>query len=418
MWLKPKQGVLSALYFLLTYFSLQQATAEIYKWVDAAGKVHYSDRKLDQTAQAQDVDIGVMPPARATDSLSARRYAGAEPSKWIMRSALDWTELQKTHPNDKLVYLYFGGDCVSPLGMDLAEFNHRYNDVLQNFEQNSALLGRLLGSNGYRNMSALAALPKRDSHKQLALMLKQTVSEIRVNACSPTLSSSGQAANLDNVSLSAFSRHNLWLSIRWQLVDADTGEPLLTQVTQGSASSVAGRREALINSLTAAYEEALNNLLAQPEFALAATPQATAEVTSEATETRRADAEPPTTQNLTSALGGFNQTSLRKAKLANALVMVTPLKMQVTQYYLERGDWPASFVDLQLNPTAMREPGLIEQVALRLGGVIQLDLDETEFGAGQYLQLIPREAMGGTQMAWDCRTNLEAQYWVGPCTGK
>jgi hypothetical protein len=53
--------------------------AEIYKWTDAQGKVHYSDKKIADSAQAQNLNLGTMPAAKPVDTLSAKRYNNTRP---------------------------------------------------------------------------------------------------------------------------------------------------------------------------------------------------------------------------------------------------------------------------------------------------------------------------------------------------
>ncbi len=417
MQVKSKQGKFALGFALLLLVFGRDVAAEIYKWVDPSGKVHYSDRKLNQAAESQSVDIGSMPPAQATDQLSPRKYAGAEPSKWLIRTALDWSAYQHALATDKLAYMYFGGDCVSPATLDYAEFNRRYSGLLGDISSLNSILSRNLDVNGYRNMSNHSNLPKRDQNKHLALLLNQQVEKIRINACKTNIGQTNQTANLNRFTFGEFSRNNVWLSIRWTLEDPDTGVTLFVQSTQGSGSTLEGRSENPVRSLEKAYSEALNNLLAQPEFAAAVTPSVTPRV-APAAEARVSDNPPrDEPQGLSGVMNSLTFGALRKSKVAQALGLVTPLKTQVAQYYLETGEWPSSFVDMQLSSRELREPGLIEQVEMRLGGVIQIALDPAEFGSGRIVQLQPRETMGGTSLSWDCKTNLENQYRVGNCTG-
>ena len=53
-----KVGILTALTFIFLLFIACVAHAEIYKWVDENGKVHYSDRKSSNSAEELNVTTG------------------------------------------------------------------------------------------------------------------------------------------------------------------------------------------------------------------------------------------------------------------------------------------------------------------------------------------------------------------------
>lgn len=61
---------------LLLFLSTSAVSAEIYRWVDAEGKVHYSDREP-ASADAERVVVDAHPPAAASSSPEAQRAVGS-----------------------------------------------------------------------------------------------------------------------------------------------------------------------------------------------------------------------------------------------------------------------------------------------------------------------------------------------------
>jgi hypothetical protein len=90
IYLLPKQSLQIFALILSTtgLFVTVQSHAEIYKWTDAQGKVHYSDKKIADSAQAQDLNLGTMPDAKSVASGTAIRYQNTRPSLYILRGEI------------------------------------------------------------------------------------------------------------------------------------------------------------------------------------------------------------------------------------------------------------------------------------------------------------------------------------------
>ena len=111
-------------------FFAPSTSANIYKWTDAQGKVHYSDKKMANSAQAQDINLGTMPAAKAVKTLPAKHYQNDQPSLYLLRSELALDQLTTLRNPTNFAYFYFGGDCVSPTRVSYAEYIKRYKHNL------------------------------------------------------------------------------------------------------------------------------------------------------------------------------------------------------------------------------------------------------------------------------------------------
>ena len=73
---RNRQRLPFAIIALLFLTGVGIAEAQVYKWIDASGQVHYGQKKPDDAAQAQTLDIAPPPPAApATNADSAAEIA-------------------------------------------------------------------------------------------------------------------------------------------------------------------------------------------------------------------------------------------------------------------------------------------------------------------------------------------------------
>ena len=390
------------------------APAQIYKWTDENGKVHYSDKKVDATAQAQNVDLGTMPAVRSVTRLTPQTYTGASPARFLLLHEPNLLESAALLPMNKVASMYFGGDCVSPTALGFGEFVQRYRDHLPRPHDLYRELVDNIRRYSYRTQNYSTRVSERDLNAAPPVHLRVEFVDLKINACAPQLRKGVEAASLNNFSFHAYSKANAWLQLRWTLTDMRDEITLFTTTTEGAADQVDGRDANIYKVFMAAYVQAISHFVASPKLPELLTPAPVAAANVPAP----APASPTESPSLLSGLRDrLMGNSVKKSKVANALSLVSPLRMPIVEHYLSENEWPASFAQLNIDPVQLREPGAIDSVELRLGGVLHVNLAASEFGAGQYLQLIPRETMSGTQMSWDCRTNLEKAYWVGDCVG-
>ncbi len=135
-------------------------------------------------------------------------------------------------------------------------------------------------------------------------------------------------------------------------------------------------------------------------------------------ESPSANSEPlPQISGLTQLPDKINNQMLLRAKAADALTRITPLKMSIAMYYVDHDqEWPSSFSDIDVDGDSLSHPGLIESVTIELNGTLRADLSEETFGHGYYFELVPDAKNASLSMDWSCVTNLDKGLWVGSCT--
>jgi len=413
---------LQCIALLLSIFGLLFATpvyAEIYKWTDAQGKVHYSDKKIADSAQAQDLNLGTMPVAKAVDTLAAKRFQNTRPSLYLLRNELALEQLAVLRAPANFAYFYFGGDCVSPTAVSYVEYIKRYKKSLPESDDLYRDEGRIFDQYNFRTQNALYAMenPKQslDEEGNPPLKLQVDVIDMRINACTQRLQKATMSGDLDKISGYSFDKANVWLQLHITISDFSNNVVLLNTITEGSADEVDGYQGNISRLTTAAYEQAITNLIANQKFTELLTPKSKIQKISIPEPKAPAPAESGGLMNRLA--DKFQSNSVKKSRVAQALSLVSPIRISIVQYYADTGKWPNNFSDINLNSSELQQKDLIDGAELRLGGVLHLRLAVSSFGENEVLQLVPKPIMGGQSINWECRTSLDKAFWVGDCMG-
>lgn len=401
-------------------FFITPVYAEVYKWTDAQGKVHYSDKKIADSAQAQNINLGTMPTAKVVDTLAAKRYQNTHPSLYLLRSELALEQLTALRVPASFAYFYFGGDCVSPTAVSYVEYIKRYKKSLPESDDLYRNEGRIFDQYNFRTQNALYAFdnPKQslDEEGNPPLKLQVDIIDMRINACTQRLQKASISGDLDKISGYSFDKANVWLQLRFTISDSTDDVVLLNTITEGSANEVDGYQGNISRLTTAAYEQAITNLIANQKFAELLTPKSKIQKVNIPESQVQTPVESGGLLNRLADKLQFN--SVKKSKVAEALSLVSPVRISIVQHFAETGKWPNTFADLNLNSGELQQKDLIDSAELRLGGVLHLRLAKSTFGENEVLQLIPKPIMSGQSINWECRTSLDKAFWVGDCQGQ
>ena len=98
------------------------------------------------------------------------------------------------------------------------------------------------------------------------------------------------------------------------------------------------------------------------------------------------------------------------ARFTRALADLSTLKTYSLMHMAERGQWPTRAEDMGLDSGSFHTDDIVE-VGLRQDGGIVAYLVPT-FGHERWIWLQPRAALGGANVTWACRTNLEKQSLI------
>ena len=99
-----------------------------------------------------------------------------------------------------------------------------------------------------------------------------------------------------------------------------------------------------------------------------------------------------------------NSVFIFRAKFSSILQSLTPLRHSITQYYMERGQWPDNMEALGFEQQAMQSQQ-IDSVRIKKNGKIVAQLN-ARLGEHKIIILNPKPAMGATSVDWQCWSNF------------
>jgi len=406
--------VLQSIMFTIFVAAATSAQAAVYKWVDEHGKVHYSDQKRDQKASEQSVSVGTMPKAPLVVAAQPQAYGNDQPPKWLLVKEVAVALDAEDSARKNNVSFYFGGDCVSPTSISFDNFQQRYRKNIDVTADVRRILTSTLAKYGYRNNYVKDDDPKYNIQGDEGYLLRLQITAIKINACVTKLRSPQDSGMLDKFSLSSYDKSNSWLRLTWSV---ENGNKILASgFSDGAANDMDGQDANINSTFRQAFTSGIHNLIADPEFVKVMSPARS--ITDAAGRPRvESSAEPEEPKPTLKALPGKLQSSyVTRAKFAQALSLVNPVRLSVTMFYGQNGEWPNYFSDMNLDAKHLHQPGIVDAVSLRLGGKLHVKLAPETFGANQSFELTP-DVSNPMAMDWICKTSLDKSLWTGPCTG-
>lgn len=96
---------------------------------------------------------------------------------------------------------------------------------------------------------------------------------------------------------------------------------------------------------------------------------------------------------------------LAAAKFSQALVSLAPVRMAISQFYADQGEWPKKMGDIGFKESEMNSR-FVRAVSIVEKGGIKAELIR-EFGNYKIIYLSPKLVMGDTSVEWECQSNVD-----------
>ncbi|MBU2886638.1 DUF4124 domain-containing protein [Gilvimarinus agarilyticus] len=380
------------------------ATAQVYMWKDDSGKVHYSDQRRVDNAEATQIDIGTMPPPRVISAQVPMPF-----DRNVAPLLLDnfYYSTDVSAAEKELITYYFGGDCVSPTSQDFNQLRTTYPKVLRDENNLTADVFRTLRVNAYGSLYRAGHYSTPDLTDVGAVLLSGEIIDLNINACRSQLHASAHTGDLENSNAHEFDLLNAWLKVRWTLSTPGESDPLITVATEGIAATRLHQRLDLTGAVRVAFEMATQHLLALDDF------RAQVEI-SEVTKTRPVGSNqapekiptpaPTNNENVLAAERDLYQLALLRSNFARVLAELSTLKVAVTEYYHLRGVMPLTMGVLGYG--APINSRYIDTARLRAPGTIYVELVEEHLPGSHFVELTPVTEGSFTLIEWQCTSSL------------
>lgn len=111
------------------------------------------------------------------------------------------------------------------------------------------------------------------------------------------------------------------------------------------------------------------------------------------------------------------QRAKQAAFVAEGLALGSQLKVQVAEYFYERGEFPAANADLQLPAPEAIHGQSLKSLTIAEGGVIRLQYDEKSGRNGGEVLLWPDTSLGSLGLQWHCEapSYRHLRKWLPQC---
>jgi len=374
-----------------------QAEKRLYQWTDAAGRVHFSD-----TAPAQSV-IDSSRALRTAPTLPlVTHYKPAQlPAGKRLPLAIALPDYAALKAQPALGTLYMAGDCINPTALQWGDLQGPGSIFMEgNRRYLAESMAGVLSAQGYDVEVAASDERWRELAASGALRLVPQVLAVVVKVCTPRHTSLQIRQNdIPRLIQVSGERAGTWMKIRWQLWRMGGKKPLTVFETDGAFMQWQSPTS-LWNVMHEASRQATRNLSGYPALGLAlrAPPSPAAK--------NSAGADNTPSGLLDSLMARFTL----QPRVAQALVLMGPLKVMMVEHYQENDHWPTDINGIVPEGTELRQPGLVDEVALGPEGEIIVSLSGKVYPRG-YLRLMPKN--NGMSVSWDCRSNLPPAAFGG-----
>lgn len=415
-----------ALFFIVYVVTdIHNVSAEMYKWIDEQGIVHYSDHDPKDKARSKSTITPTESRAQIAEQQSNQSTAIAHPSHQLSRHILipeiryAWRTSSGSAETLKLGVYYIGTPCslrgaikspgvytshpaFFPTGFRLA---HSIQEQVKDLGYSTSvvtkhdLVDRLLKTNGVE--------------------LNGEITAIDLKVCAP-LKQSTYYLDARKIRAERFNKNRVELSIHWQLRHGRNREILFESDTDGYFDHW-NTTAAVSTTLTKAVGNAVAKLFSDQRLIafLAEIPESN---------------DDSTEQNLFSRLLPFlnrdkpqhNEQSksesnafLMRNKLTTVLGEISPVKMLMKDYYRHNNNWPYNKSFLGIKDSSFENHQLISDLEVKFDGTIQIELKADVFGRDRVLKLIPDKATFDEKqlfnLRWDCFSNLPPDFLPQSC---
>lgn len=103
---------------------------------------------------------------------------------------------------------------------------------------------------------------------------------------------------------------------------------------------------------------------------------------------------------------GNDRRYMQASIVAKIFSSITPVRLMATEHFMNYGTYPAKFEDIGLARKDMRTADHIDDMIIGKQGEIIVKADRT-LGEKAYLVVYPESTMGGLNIEWRCRVNIE-----------
>jgi hypothetical protein len=398
--------------------------AELYKWVDEQGTVHYSDEDPKKNVKSKTtIDPEATRHQKAEQRANAKTailLPNQKNSRYIVLSNVDYQWKQPKHSSKKTkLGAYFIGQHCSPRGPIESPAVYPVHGNFFPSEFSLALsMNNFIARLGYRGGIATRQDIGNRLRRSSGVYLKAEIIDLELEVCAPVRDSKRY---LDPHKLRArkFTKNRAKLSVRWKMFQDLAQAPIFDRISNGYVDNWSAR-SGVNATLKQAFENAAVNLFADQGFVA----QLLVDGEPQQPAPRSFASNTGTQPGLTGSSGGsitnkLGSDMMFKARLAQVMGEVSSVKVYMMEHYMSEGSWPLTKEEIGLSDSMFDRHPYISGLTVKYDGSINVELNSIEFGTNRILKLVPdTEAYRNHRslgMEWKCFCNLPRHLLPGSC---
>lgn len=388
--------------------------AQMYKWTDANGQVHYSDNKPSNSQNDKSLQVldNAKSPSTTTATLKAR-----EPSKlarpiMIRPPKLPWGDGDTNIVGDQAEHVglyHFGSACVSPTAMVLPDALIRHPRFFPTAHTIGYEVVRTLDKKNYKALwhPVHKNLNRERFHDGIVIDIR--IPKLKYQVCYKSKTRNYRNTSINKLTEDKFTYKKLALTAVWDVSTAN-GEPLASFTTK-----VNGRAwihdSGYASTFARTLDRALAQLFSQTDFQallydgyegpLPEPNNRSAEESVLESIMDRSNSLFLSVQQQVAAYAGFS----KQAKLTEVFAITQQVKTRMTEHYMTHDLWPGSLEQLGISSSSYAaDSDILDAIYTSIDGTITMELSDS-YGEEPLIEFRPNVSVN-SMLSWHCASNL------------
>jgi len=264
-----KTNYLSLILFLALNLTITSSPAELFKWVDKNGKVHYSDKQPTDKSKTKLVpltkSVTQVVVEQSASKAILKPYDQTARKVFLLDTRYSWKKQSESSKNKKIGAYYAGKGCSSRGAMKVPDVYINHKDFFPRESELSRRMMKVINSLDYESdRSSKYDLLRKLKHSG-GLSLHSEIISLSFNTCAPHISKRDRLKPVNNISAYQFKKHRIKLKVHWQLKSNRDQDVIYEKTTDGSFSGWQSENPPSI-ALANAVESATLKLYSDKKF--------------------------------------------------------------------------------------------------------------------------------------------------------
>ncbi len=261
---KPNSFVLFTVLALVAF----NAHAELFKWVDEDGNVHYSDKQpgdaVDTRLLPGDTKPSALPQSAGVKPI-IRPYEKTARRLHLLEMRYVWKRESEVNQTSKLGVYHTGKGCTTRGAIKTPDVFIHHQSLLPSEARLTSRVHRIINGLDYEAERTEKYRLLERLQKTGGLSLHAEIIDLEFNTCAPNIRKSERLGPVTKIAAHRFTKHRVKLKVNWQLKTNRDQELVYEAVTSGSYNG--WNQSTTANEVIAdALESAVLALFSRQEF--------------------------------------------------------------------------------------------------------------------------------------------------------